>query len=62
MHLLLYNRFYHLGIPDLGIPPAEPLYLESMSIGGASGAMNVKQKYKNIQIYDIINSKVDDAM
>ncbi|KAF2900831.1 hypothetical protein ILUMI_05370 [Ignelater luminosus] len=49
------------GISDLGIPPAEPLYVNSMTLGGGSGAMKVQQNYKNVKIYDIINAKVDDA-
>ncbi|KAF2900825.1 hypothetical protein ILUMI_05364 [Ignelater luminosus] len=47
------------GIPTLNVPPLQPLNIPSITIGEGKGAVNVVQKYKNFNLYDVGKSIIE---
>lgn len=39
------------GIPELDIPSCEPLFIPELIVDQGTGAVNIKSKYRDIQVY-----------
>ncbi|XKL60771.1 hypothetical protein PGB90_007828 [Kerria lacca] len=50
-----------LGVPDLNIPPIEPLLIPKISLQQGTQAINYKATLTNLKLYGLSNYKVEDS-
>ncbi|XP_045467271.1 protein takeout-like [Harmonia axyridis] len=50
------------GIPNLGVPSLDPLYIGEMVIGAGANAVDVVQRFENAELIGLSKSKINDLM